>query len=145
MEHDPTRKVIAYITRGEKLLVFRHPHHPEAGIQIPAGTVNFDESLEDAVVREAQEETGLSRFEIHAFLGVQDQDLTAWGKEEIHRRYFYHLIYDGQAPDTWQHYEIDPSEGNQDSILFEFFWVSYPDEVPDLIAEQGTFLGQIKV
>jgi ADP-ribose pyrophosphatase YjhB (NUDIX family) len=145
MENDPTRKVIAYITQGDKLLVFRHPHHPEAGIQVPAGTVIDNESLEDAVVREAQEETGLSGFEIRAYLGVQDQDLSAWGIDEIHRRYFYHLIYDGQAPVTWQHYENDPSEGNQDSILFEFFWVYYPDEVPMLIADQGTFLTQIKV
>lgn len=145
MGKDPTRKVVAYITQGERFLVFRHPHHPEAGIQVPAGTVNDDETLEDAVLREAEEETGLSRLKIRAYLGFQDQDLAPWGKDEIHRRHFYHILFDGHTPFTWQHYEDDPSEGNEDSILFEFFWVRYPDDVPELIADQGAFLNQIEL
>ncbi len=37
------RKVLAYITNGDngdRLLVFRHPYSPEAGIQVPGGTVH---------------------------------------------------------------------------------------------------------
>lgn len=125
------------------LLVFRHPHHADAGIQVPGGTVQDNESLEDAVLREAAEETGLSGFEIRACLGKQDQDLSPWGKDGFARRYFYHLAYHGPAPATWQHYETDPSEGDEDSILFEFFWVHYPDQVPPLIADQGLYLAHI--
>lgn len=52
-------KVLAYITHGNRLLVFRHPHAPEAGIQVPAGTVEEGEDPGTAVLREAAEETGL--------------------------------------------------------------------------------------
>ena len=36
-------KVFAYITHRDRLLVFRHTDFPEAGIQVPAGTVLKDE------------------------------------------------------------------------------------------------------
>ena len=53
-------KVTAFVTRtgqdGTKLLLFRHPN---AGIQIPAGTVEEGEMLEQAALREVAEETGL--------------------------------------------------------------------------------------
>lgn len=43
-------KVIAHITQGDRLLVFRHPQHPEARVQVPAGTVEQGEKLEEAVL-----------------------------------------------------------------------------------------------
>lgn len=56
-------KVTAFITRHhagrEELLLF---HHPNAGIQIPAGTVEMGEDPATAVLREAREESALSRF-----------------------------------------------------------------------------------
>ena len=57
-------KVVAYVTRehnGElQLLVFEHEKKwSEAGLQVPAGTVEKGESLEQAVLREVFEETGL--------------------------------------------------------------------------------------
>ena len=36
---DCKQKAFAYITHGNRLLVFRHVHHPEAGVQVPVGTV----------------------------------------------------------------------------------------------------------
>ena len=52
-------KVVAYITKGTSMFVFRHVHS-NAGIQVPAGTLELDETTEDGVLREAKEETGLS-------------------------------------------------------------------------------------
>ena len=46
-------KVFAYITYHHRLLVFSHPFAPEAGIQVPAGTIKADEPPEAAVLREA--------------------------------------------------------------------------------------------
>jgi hypothetical protein len=37
-------KVIAYITQGKRLLVFRHTQAPEAGIQVPGGTIEEPET-----------------------------------------------------------------------------------------------------
>jgi 8-oxo-dGTP pyrophosphatase MutT (NUDIX family) len=72
MEH--LGKVTAFITRsgpaGEELLLFQHPY---AGVQIPAGTVEPGETLEQAVLREACEETGLEGLQIRRSLGWQDE------------------------------------------------------------------------
>ena len=40
------QKVYAYITRAEQLLVFSHVDFPEAGIQVPGGTLEPGDQLE---------------------------------------------------------------------------------------------------
>lgn len=57
-----SRKAIAYITQGDRLLVFRQPQYPEAGIQVPGGTIEDGESADEAALREAREETGLAEL-----------------------------------------------------------------------------------
>ena len=84
-------KVLAYITHGGRLLVFRHPHAPEAGIQVPAGTVREHERLEEAVLREAREETGLDALTVVRYLGEQRRDMADFGRDETHHRHFFHL------------------------------------------------------
>jgi 8-oxo-dGTP diphosphatase len=60
MGHDmitmPIQKVAAYITAGNRLLVFSQPAYPEAGTQIPGGTVRPGEMLDRAVLREAKKQ-----------------------------------------------------------------------------------------
>ncbi len=67
-------KVTAFITRsgpdGTELLLFQHPN---AGIQIPAGTVEEGETLEQAVLREVSEETGLTHARIIRHIGWHDE------------------------------------------------------------------------
>ena len=67
-------KVTCLITRpghqGEEILLFEHPF---AGNQIPAGTVEPGELIDHAVIREAQEETGLSNYQIKQYLGYDDE------------------------------------------------------------------------
>lgn len=69
-------KVTAFITRdlpaGRELLVFQHP---TAGIQLPAGTVNANESAEDALFREIREETGLTAVRLVKHLTTIAQPL----------------------------------------------------------------------
>jgi len=66
-------KVTAFVLRklpsGSELLLLEHPY---AGVQLPAGTVNFGESPAHAVVREVAEETGLKNIPIETNLGSQD-------------------------------------------------------------------------
>lgn len=59
---EPSDRCVAYITRGRELLVFKHVKYPEAGVQVPAGHPEENESLESAVLREAYEETGLKEL-----------------------------------------------------------------------------------
>lgn len=70
-------KVTAFVVRpakrgGHDLLLFRHP---SAGVQIPAGTVEDGERPEDAVLREAAEETGLFGLTIRQNLGSWEENL----------------------------------------------------------------------
>jgi 8-oxo-dGTP pyrophosphatase MutT (NUDIX family) len=137
-------KVFAYITHGHNLLVFRHLYVPEAGIQVPAGTVEENERSEDAVLREAFEETGLSDLTLGCFLGEQRRDMSDFGLDVVHHRCFYHLLYGGHPAVTWRHEESDPYGGLEpEPIIFEFFWVRLPNDVPPLIADHDKMLPQL--
>jgi len=135
-------KVVAYITHGRRLLVFRHVDFLEAGIQVPAGTVEPGEDPADAVRREALEETGLPDLALVRFLGEQTHDLSGAGGPEWQRRRFYHLRCDGEPPEAWRHVERDPSDGSA-PLTFELFWARVPDGVPSLAAEQNAFLDSL--
>ena len=138
----PKRKVYAYITYGKRLLVFRHVNEPEAGIQVPGGTVEAGESFESAVLREAREETGLPDLEIVDLLGEQVRDWSDIGLSEIHYRQFFHLRCTQITPETWRNTEADASDGSGPH-LFEFFWVKIPDEVPELSGEQNVMISKL--
>lgn len=135
-------KVLAYITYHHQLLVFRQPSSPEAGIQVPAGTIEADERPEQAVLREAFEETGLAGLILNGLLGEQERDMADFGREEIHQRYFYHLRYPGVPPATWQHEERFSADGSGPHV-FEFFWVALPHQVPPLIADHDLMLPRL--
>jgi 8-oxo-dGTP pyrophosphatase MutT (NUDIX family) len=133
------RKVVTYITWGTTLLVFSHPDFPEAGIQVPAGTIEPGEKPEVAALREAFEETGLTGLTLVAPLGEQVRDVTPFGKDELHHRYFFHLRCAGAPPQTWRHWEEFPSDGSA-PVAFDFFWAQLPDGVPPLIAGHDAYL-----
>jgi 8-oxo-dGTP pyrophosphatase MutT (NUDIX family) len=137
------RKALAYITHRDRLLVFSHPHHPEAGIQVPAGTMKDGEHPAAAVMREAFEETGLVDLTLAGFLGEERRDMSDFGLDQIHHRHYFHLRCESDPPETWRHFETDPSDGSATPIEFELFWVPLPDGVPALIADQGRMLPQL--
>ena len=104
-------KVFAYITNGHRLLVFRHTDFPEAGIQVPAGTVKPNERLEIAVLREAYEETGLQGLTIRRYLGDQIRNMEDVGKDEIH------LVLDQLTCGDRQLDKISLGEPNANNIV----------------------------
>ena len=136
-------KVVAYITNRGRLLVFAHPLSPEAGIQVPAGTLRDGEDPEVGVLREAWEETGLDGLRLVRFLGEVTRDMSDVYRDELHHRRFYHLACPGNPPDRWRHFEEDPSDGSPGPIPFDFFWARLPDEVPELIAGHGALLPRL--
>ncbi|MGD2156846.1 MAG: NUDIX domain-containing protein [Anaerolineales bacterium] len=139
----PTQKVTAYITHGGRLLVFSHIHHPKAGIQVPAGTVAPGESLQEAVLRECREETGLDELEITRYLGAKSYDLADYGLQGVEWRCYFHLECLQKTPETWHHLEMDPSDGSPGPIEFEFFWISFQEGVPKLSGNLGNMLEKI--
>lgn len=139
------QKVYTYITRDSHLLLFTHPNSPEAGIQVPGGTVELDERIEDAALREAIEETGLAGLRLSCFLGEMRRDMSDFDRDEIHHRYFFHVYCDQNPPQLWRHGEFTPSESSAqvDSITFDFYWHNLIDGVPMLIADQDAFIPEL--
>jgi len=97
---------------------------------VPAGTVKQGEPPDQAVMREAIEETGLQTLTLAAYLGQVDHPVPH--HDQVHRRRFYHLLCQGTPPARWQHYETDPSGGASKPIRFEFFWAPLPNNLPEL-------------
>ncbi len=137
-------KVFAHITHDDRLLLFRHPDAPEAGIQVPAGTVREHERLEDAVLREAREETGLDALSAVRYLGQRRRDMTDFGRHETHRRHFFHLRCGGNPPESWRHVERDPSDGEPGPILFVFFWAHLAHDLPPLVADHDALVSTLR-
>ena len=138
-------KAFAYITRRDQLLVFRQPAFPEAGVQVPAGTIRSGELPVHAVRREAVEETGWTDFAEPVFLGRAEFDASPFGKIELHDRWFFHLAIAGDPPDAWPHGESDPSGGRAASMIeFAFFWRPIMEAESELIADQGKLLPELR-
>ncbi len=122
------KKVVAYITLGDKLLVFNHRDYPEAGVQVPAGTVEAGEKIEDAVLREAEEETGLKNLQLVQYLGAEDFDAAKVARPgEIHERHFFHLQAANPAPEKWRHWEMTPHGEDTTPVAFDLYWAEQQD------------------
>jgi 8-oxo-dGTP pyrophosphatase MutT (NUDIX family) len=89
------RKVLCYVARNGRLLVFRHRDYPDAGVQVPAGTLRDGEDPESGAIRETEEETGRRGFRIVAKLGVYDhgfrESFKGVDRHELHERHVFHL------------------------------------------------------
>jgi NAD+ diphosphatase len=59
--------VIVQVTRGDEILLARSPHFPPGFMSVPAGFVEPGETLEEAVVREIEEETGIVVGDVRYF------------------------------------------------------------------------------
>lgn len=130
------RKVLAYITRGQdpnlELLVFEHKNHPEAGLQVPGGTIEEDEMLIDALYREIAEETGIVKNDL-SFIGkIHKYNFYPNGKQTAYERNFFHLNYEG-TQQTWDHQVI--SDGQDNGLTFQFRWEPI-ELLPKLAGEQ---------
>lgn len=134
------QKVLIYVVQNKKLLVFRQPEFPEAGIQVPAGTVQEGEDIEDAALRELEEETGKSSFTIFSYLGVVN-DYMHPIKNELQTRHFFQIESRETLPERWTHEETHNDE--KPAITFEFFWIPL-DEAHSLAADQGVLMDEIQ-
>jgi len=136
-----TSKVLCYIVRDGQLLVFRHADYDleHVGIQVPAGSIRHGESPEDAALREAREETGLSQFSIVGKLGETTYDITPY-RYEIQHRHVFHLQVDGPTEWRWPSQELH--DGQQPATRLECFWIPLQN-AHVLQAGQGALISAI--
>lgn len=117
----------------EKFLVFMQKENDNAGIQIPAGTIESNEIPHRAAVREFEEETGfMPPAKLH-FLSQNEYDASQF-KPEIHERYwFYTWDKSGVLPESWTYHESHAQHGD---ISYNYSWIKVSNS-HKLIAEHG--------
>ncbi|MEH7532457.1 NUDIX hydrolase [Priestia megaterium] len=110
----------------------------EAGVQVPAGTVEQGETIEEALYREVKEESGLMEF-------LSVTKLTTYvyhheGKSQYHERHVFHLAVSEEVPEHWEH-EVN-SEGEDAGLIFSYYWVPI-QAVPKLAVNQDDCINQL--
>lgn len=130
------RKAVAVVLRpgatGHEVLVFRHP---DAGVQLPKGTVEPQEMIEAAVLRELEEESGLDLRTQPEFIGTWQRTVGGGPKEdgplEINEWHIGILRTDADLPDHWHHQAHgSPAE---DGLIFKFFWIPVDETLADAL------------
>jgi 8-oxo-dGTP pyrophosphatase MutT (NUDIX family) len=142
MPTGPVQKVAAYITRVERLLVFRHVDFLDAGIQVPGGTLLPGESPLSGALREAHEETGLTSLVPLAYLGSRRYTFGDGSVVQHIERHYVHLACTRDTPERWVAWERDPSDGSVEPIAFEHYWAPL-SAVPLLMPGMGDLLWAI--
>jgi len=134
-------KVTAFVTRphgaGHDLLLFEHPN---AGIQLPAGSVEEGEDPQNAVVREVAEETGLTAVTVRQDLGCHEEHFPPETRVLAHATTVY------ARPDPASFDWIHMPRGAQVEVLRReggYSQIRYiePDKLPDPTYETMHLVG----
>jgi ADP-ribose pyrophosphatase YjhB (NUDIX family) len=140
-------RVAAYVTRtteaGQELLVF--DHHPDdddpadpAGTQVPAGGMLRSETLEEAALREVQEECGLTEVRYVEQVGFVELGLGEPGGPAMTN--FVHLEAPSDGESSWEH--LVGGDGEDAGMTFLVRWEPLPLGF-ELAGGQGAFLDAI--
>ncbi|MDJ1135087.1 NUDIX hydrolase [Streptomyces iconiensis] len=137
----PRIRVAAYVIRrrpAPEVLVFDHIGMPEAGTQVPAGGVKSGEGLEEAVLREVAEETGLLTATVVQQLAVEDKPHPDTGQPR--RTSFFFLRAPAATPDAWDHHVL--GDGDDAGLTFACRFLPLPLRHP-LADDQDAWLGHV--
>lgn len=119
------RRVVAYVTRERdttELLTIEVKEMPELGLEVPAGRLDFGESLEEGLRRELEEETGLVGIRIVREL--PDFEATYQNVCENHA---FHAVLEGETRDVWEHRVH--GEGADSGMVHVCRWVPLEPEL----------------
>ena len=130
------RKVFVYVVRAKKesveLLVFDSLDEP--GYEVPKGSVEPGESLEEAVHREVHEESGIGGLGIIKELGE-----TQWKSEEQH---FFLAAAPSGVADVFE-YQVT-GEGIDKGFWYQYRWLEIKQSLgEELVQGCNRFVGQL--
>lgn len=133
------KKVYAYITREKEgqtqLLICTHQGVPEAGVRVPGGTVRQGETLEYALLRKIQEESGLRQVSLGHL--VAEELIYVKDKNEYQKRHFYHVTLPESSVDVWEH-SLEHNGKNTGGVL-SYTWTNI-ENCPLLVERQGSYI-----
>lgn len=117
-------KAYGFVLRGEgaarELLVFEHAGLPDAGLQVPGGTVEAGETPLEAVAREVLEESGLPLEGWRAVASFDDD--TPDGSQRWH---CFAVAPAMPLPDSWRCEPLGPERAR--GLRFEYRWTALTD------------------
>lgn len=113
--------VIRTVDGRRDLLVFTHP---SAGVQLPKGTIEPDESIALATLRELEEESGL-RLDTPHYLGQWDRVVSANAVQPWHVSL---LDAPHDLPNSWDHEASGSPE--EEGLFFAFHWLPLDADLP---------------
>jgi 8-oxo-dGTP pyrophosphatase MutT (NUDIX family) len=106
-----------------QLLVFDHHQMPEAGTQVPAGTVEAGEAIETALWREIEEEAGLLPTQLSLVRKLAEHERLEWGT----LRHVFHLKAEVELRDTWT--QMVQGSGEDEGLVFDYYWLELKPEL----------------
>ena len=119
-------KAVAAVVRthdGRRdLLVFTHP---QAGVQLPKGTIEADESIALATLRELEEESGLRLSTPSHYVGAWNRVLNGGA---IHPWHVSLLDAPAGLPEQWDHVATGSPE--EEGLIFAFHWLPIDADLP---------------
>ncbi|QGQ96494.1 NUDIX domain-containing protein [Paenibacillus psychroresistens] len=140
MESDYVYKVTAYITRfnkgNQQLLVFKEKDYEHLGFQVPGGTVEKNEDLQAAIIREIKEEAGINEVSNVKYLGEFTYNMEK--PDRIIKRYYYQMQAD--SPEYFTH--IVQSDDEDNGWIYEYSWLDLKEK-PTLFNHLGVHLDKV--
>jgi 8-oxo-dGTP pyrophosphatase MutT (NUDIX family) len=131
------QKVLVYVIRDQpaerQVLVFTHRDFAEAGVQVPAGTVEPGEAPDAAAYRELVEESGLTAAQARLVRKLAE----ALEPEQEQNRHAYWFAPVTALPDHWAH--CVAGAGEDRGMRFDYFWLPVSAGA-QLAGGQGRFL-----
>lgn len=115
-------KVVIYILRIKKnrqeILVFDHVKYPEVSQQVPAGTVELNEDLQLAAIRELYEESGVKLAALqlagsYVFFGIHSG--------QFQERNIFVSEASEALKDEWIH--TVSGKGDDQNLQFKYYWM----------------------
>jgi ADP-ribose pyrophosphatase YjhB (NUDIX family) len=129
-------RVVVYVVRnGRELLVLDGP----SGTGVPGGAVEAGEALEDAAVREVEEETGLTATIVRQ-LGVTGEP-GSFEPDFRHESHYFEAVAGAETADEWEH--VVTGVGRERGTRVTCRFVPLSAELA-LVGGRGAFLCELR-